>query len=137
MVLPIIGQHEGHGEKNPECPLCTKEMELIFGKKGVVFACRRCQVAIGVTDPLVLKQNLIKQSTMMKKGDPVIIGQIEWEVVIGKGEWDFLLRRPNPKDKKKMDFCIVEVIDFIFDKEQRKWIEVEALPEDSEELFKK
>jgi len=137
MPLPIIGRPDVPDEnKNPDCPICQKEMDLRRGKKGLLFACMPCKVAMGVTDPLVLMQNLKKEGTMMKTGDKVIIGQLEWEVVMGKGDRDFLLRRPNPKDNKKMDFCLVEVIDFIFDKEQRKWIEVETLPEDGDTLFK-
>ena len=137
-ALPVIGRPDVPDQnKNPDCPLCQKEMDLRRGKKGILFACMPCKVSMAVTDPLVLRQNLIKEGTMMKFGDKVIIGQLEWEVVMGKNENDFLLRRPNVKNRKLMDFCIVEVEDFVFDKERRKWIEVEALPEDGDSLFKK
>ena len=134
MTIPIVGQTN---TPDPDCPVCHKEMMMIRGKKGIVFACESCKISIGVTDPLILQQNLFRASTMMNKGDTVIIGYLEWEVVMGKGDRDFLLRRPNPKDKKQMDFCMVEVIDFVFDKNIRKWIEVDALPEDGDSLFKK
>jgi len=106
------------------------------GKKGAIWACYPCRVALAVTDPMVLQQNLLLAGTMMKKGDTVIIGQLEWEVTLVKKDRDALLRRPNPKDSKKMDFAIVEIIDFVFDKEKRKWVEVETLPEDGNGLFK-
>jgi len=73
---------------------------------------------------------------MMKPKDKVIIGQLEWEVTLVKKDRDALLRRPNPKNKKLMDFCIVEVIDFVFDKERRTWVEVETLPADGDSVFK-
>jgi len=112
-------------------------MMLVKGKKSTNWACYACQVAIGVEDPELYAENLRKAGTMMKKGDKVIIGQLEWKVCMGKGDRDFLLRRPNTINNKAMDFCMVEVIDFVFDKEIRKWVEIETLPEDGEEIFKK
>lgn len=140
MPIPIIGQNErtGPAPDIPTCPICEKEMILVKGKKSVNWACYPCKVAIGVTDPMLQRENLLKAGTMMKKGDKVIIGQLEWEVCMGKNDRDFLLRRPNPKNNKEMDFCLVEVEDFVFDKDGcRKWIEVETLPEDGDSLFDK
>ncbi len=131
-MVYIIGKGEvtRRTPEKPECPICKEDMIKSMGKKGVVWACYRCKVALGVTDPMVLRENLKKEGTMMKRFDKVIIGQLEWEVVMVKEDNDVLLRRPNPKDRKKMDFALIEVVDFVFDKNQRKWIEVESLPED-------
>lgn len=134
MTIPLIGQTDN---KNPDCPICKRETIFHIGKKGATYACPACKVSMSVTDPLILRNNLIKEGTMMKAGDKVLIGRLEWEVVMGKHDHDFLLRRPNPKNRKQMDFCIVEVLDFVFDKESRRWIEVETLPEDGDQLFKK
>ncbi len=136
-MIHIIGQnHRSYTPEIPDCPICKKDMGYRSGKKGMMWVCYSCKVCLSVQDPLVLAKNLWDAGTMMKKPDIVIIGQLEWEVVLVKSDRDALLRRPNPKDKKKMDFCIVEVIDFVFDKEQRKWIEVDALPEDGDGIFK-
>ncbi len=135
-MVHIIGQNErSYTPDVPDCPICHKDMGHRVGKKGAMWVCYPCKVCIGVQDPIVLAKNLWAAGTMMKKPDKVIIGQLEWEVVLVKSDRDALLRRPNPKNKKEMDFCIVEVIDFVFDKDQRKWIEVDALPED--EAFEK
>lgn len=140
MAIPIIGQRkrpEVDEFRNPTCPICHLEMILVKGKKSANYACYPCKVAIGVADPLLLADNLKKEGTMMKRGDKVIIGNLEWEVEMVKGDRDVLIRRPNPKNRKMMDFGIVEVLDFVFDKDRRKWIEVDALPEDGDSLFKK
>jgi len=136
-MIHIIGQNNRPiTPEIPDCPICHKDLVHRAGRKGAVWVCYPCKVAIAVTDPIILAKNLWAAGTMMKKADPVIIGQLEWEVVLVKKDRDALLRRPNPKDKKKMDFCIVEIIDFVFDKDQRKWIEVDALPEDGDSIFK-
>jgi len=131
-MVHIIGKQEN----DVECPVCQKPMVFKIGKKGAIYVCYRCKVSIGVTDPLILAQNLKKEGTMMKPKDKVIIDQLEWEVTLVKNDRDALLRRPNPKNKKLMDFGIVEVIDFVFDKQRKVWVEVETLPADGDGLFK-